>query len=422
MATLTFTGDAQPVAQVTTCTVGGTIEATDVFTITIGNKSLDVIGGSTTAATVALAIVTAFTALDSTDYPEFAEITATDNEDGTITLTANTAGVPFVVTLTSTETGGGAADNQTFVQAATTANSGPNCWDAAENWSSGAIPVDDTDEVVLENSSVDILYGLAQSAVDLVSLTIKQNYTGNVGLPKWNAGGYYEYRDDYLAVGSAILTIGEGDGQGSGRIKIDTGADIAVITVLNTGTSAETGVKTFIWKGTGATNTMLVTKGSVDVARFAGEAATLSVLQIGYQTNQAGDVDIRIGSGVTLTIVSKTGGTAELSCGSTTFTHNGGEATLIDGAITTLTVEGGTIYDCTNDTIGTVTVGSDGIVDCSRSMKAHTHTTVVMYKAATYLDPFKVVTHTNDIDLIHCGINDVTLDLGEHITIGTSAI
>jgi len=424
MSTVVWTGDAQAVAQVVTCTVGGTIEADDIFNITIGNKTLSVTAGSTTAADVAAAIVAAFNALDSTAYPEFSGITAADNEDGSFTLTADTAGVPFTVTLESTESGGGEADDQTFEQSTTTANSGPNCWDVAENWSGGAVPVD-SDDVVLENSSINILYGLAQSAVTLSNLTIKQSFLGTLGLPKWNAGGYYEYRADYLAIGATTITIGEGDGRGSGRLKINTGSAQTALYVNNSGTAAESGLKSVLWKGTHASNTVTVAKGGLDVAPFAGETATIATLKIGYRTNQNSDSDVRCGSGVTLTNITKDGGLAELASNTTSIQHNGGELTLRDGTPTAITVDGGTVYYQTDDTITTLIVGGGGAIDFRCDMRPRTVTNCAVHAGAVIRDPFKTVTWTNGIDVTRCRVKlggDVDIDLGEHLTVGLSAI
>src|SRR6185295_12509087 len=111
MASTTWRGDAPAVAQVDTLTVGGTIEATDIFKMTINGKTLSVTAGSTVAATVATTIATAWNA---STIPEFAEITAAATSGGALTLTADTPGKPFVCTVSTTEANGDPADAQTF--------------------------------------------------------------------------------------------------------------------------------------------------------------------------------------------------------------------------------------------------------------------------------------------------------------------
>src|SRR5687768_5979997 len=92
-------GSFTAVAQVDTLTVGGTVEADDVFKVTMTGEdgtavTLDVVAGSTTIATVCTNIATAFNAsADARFIPVTALAGAT-----TVTLTADTAGVPFYCT------------------------------------------------------------------------------------------------------------------------------------------------------------------------------------------------------------------------------------------------------------------------------------------------------------------------------------
>ena len=157
--------------------------------------------GSTTITTAIDNIVTAWNALDSTVYPEFAEITAS-RSSSKLVLTADTAGMPFVATLTPLEVNLGAADSQTIeggttatTGTAATANSGPNDWSVALNWSGSAVPAN-SDTVYIENNANDISYGLSQSAVTLTALYISSTYTGKIGLPQVRAVttgvSYYE--------------------------------------------------------------------------------------------------------------------------------------------------------------------------------------------------------------------------------------
>jgi hypothetical protein len=53
-------------------------------------------------------------------------------------------------------------------------------WDNEVNWSTGTVPVD-SDDVILDAGSRDIVDGLNQSAVTLTSLTIRPGYTGSIG-------------------------------------------------------------------------------------------------------------------------------------------------------------------------------------------------------------------------------------------------
>jgi hypothetical protein len=436
MSTIRFKGTALAVAQVDTLTVGGTVEAGDLFKSTINTKVLSVAATTTVAATTATDFYTAWEAVSAALYPEYAEITA-DDVSATVTLTANEEGVPFTVTVTTTESNGGAADLQTFVRTATTASSGPKHWDTAANWSGAAVPVTGVNEiqtitvdatggtftvtfggqttiasafdiaaatlqanlealstigsgnitvtggpgaagggtpytltfigtlgyqnvaevtasgaslsggamtatpatgtggstgdiVYLDNFTGDIKYGLAQSAVVLAELHAPMSFTGTVGLPKTNEDGtpYPEYRDDYLAIGAQTLNIGAGPGQGSGRIKINTGTVQTACTVFDTGSPIEQDIPSFLWKGTHASNTLTAGgNSSVGVALYGGEVATILTLKVDDNAS------VRCGSGTTLGTITVTGGDLEINSGVTT------SLTLEEGA-GTVTING----------------------------------------------------------------------------------
>lgn len=407
MSTKRWRGDAPAVAQVKTFTVGGTVEATDIFILTINGKSLSVVAGSTTAATVASNIVTAWNALTAADgYAEFAEITASAN-GADVVLTADTKGKPFTVTGSTTETGGGGADSQTFNSADTTANSGPHVVSVAANWEGAVAPVDG-DDVVFDTGDSDVLYDLDQNGITPASITIGPGFTGRIGLPEVNSddssGSYYEYREKYLKYGNS------GDGQavtvtingGGGRIKLNQGTAQATWNVNNSGQSDEDGIPTVLLKGTHASNALNVAKGFVGVAFFAGETSTLVTVNVGYKTNVAGDSQVVLGSGVTLTsaAVKQTGGTLSVNSAlgtSPTVVIDDGEFTIngSGGIAAGLTVRGGTcIYNTTGTLGGAPAVSGTGHIDFSQDMRTKTVTNAIeVYGAqAKVSDPHKVIT------------------------------
>lgn len=412
MATVIWKGDAQATAQVTRCTIGGTIEVGDTFSVTIGSKTLTFAAASTTAATVAAAIVSAWNALASGQYPEFAAITAIDAGSGAFDLTAKTAGVPFIVALATAESGGGAADAQTFTQSTLAAASGGAFWSLPANWSTGAVPVNG-DDVVLQNSANPILYGLDQSAVTLASLTIDQSFTGTIGLPRANSAGYVEYRELYLKIGATSIVIGRGEGAGSGRIKIDTLAVQTSVNMLNSGTPAENGLPAIFWKGTHASNAVSIAKGSLAVAIFAGETATLASIKQGYRTNVASDSDLRLGAGCSLSScpIIKLGGTLETNSNFSSLTQSGGEAAIAEGGPATLNLYGGAVRYKSATGCATTVVASGGELDFRQDMRSRTFTTVSLRKGGAIRDPGKTVTFTNPIAVLG-ELSDVTLDLG----------
>lgn len=109
--------------QVDTFTPGGTIEVGDIFTLTytapdLQTTSVSFTATATTAANVSAGLIAAWNA-----NATLAAV-ATASGTSTVVLTAVRAGDVFSVAGTTTEAGGGAADDQTFQRTATTAAAG----------------------------------------------------------------------------------------------------------------------------------------------------------------------------------------------------------------------------------------------------------------------------------------------------------
>jgi hypothetical protein len=411
MSTRTWRPGALAVAQIDTLTVGGTIEAGDLFNVTIGSKTLSHAAVATTTAALATELATALAGLTDALFPEFENITFAPS-GSTVTCTADDPGTPFTLTVATTESDGSAADSQTFVRAATTANAGPNNFDGANNWSAATVPVS-TDTAVLEDSSVPLLYNLGQSAITLAALHIRASFEAEIGLAEWNPDEYPEYRATYLAIGATLLVIGEGEGNGSDRIKIDTGTPQTTITVRKTGTG-EDGNPAFLWKGTHASNAMSALAGSVGIAYFGGEVATLASLLVT-------EADVVAGTGLTLTTAELGGkGSIELRCACTTLTLNegAGEVTAVgSGNFTTVKVLGGTFNVRRSCTITNSEIGSNGTLDLSEATGAVTFTNAIqMAKGATLKDPRKLGVYSAGIAPVGCGMDELNVTLGSDRT------
>jgi hypothetical protein len=187
MATLYWRGDATAVAGVETGsvdTVSGT-PSDSTYTVTIGGVAIDEVGDTDVATTATNLRAT----LNASTHPYFAAITWSGSA-GDIIGTADTAGVPFIAALT---VAGGTGTVTDFVE--TTASAGPSDWSTGENWvnaatgATGTIPAS-ADDVVIENSTNSIVYGLDQNAVALDSLEIRLSFTGKIG------GGWPDSRLD----------------------------------------------------------------------------------------------------------------------------------------------------------------------------------------------------------------------------------
>ncbi len=434
MGTVIWEGGSTAIAQVDTITIALTWATNDTATLTIGTRSLVLtVGTDSTTANVATAIKEMWNGDAQTgsgdhvfsetgnDITEFNEITATVNSS-VVTLTSDTTGVPFTVTVT----GDGTAGDGTAVVAASTVNAGPNVWDTATNWDTGAVPVG-ADDVVIENSSVSILYGIDQNAVTLTSLTKKSTFTAPIGLPRNNTAGYVEYRPTYLAISATTVNSGQGTGTDSGRFKLDVGSNITTLNIYKTGTRAETGIPAFLFKGTHVDNDITVNRGDMGIAFFGGETANFQTMRIGWINSILGDADIIIGPGVThkaAGIITQTGGQLESRSNVITALVSAGEFTLSeDSTITTMTLQGGTLFYNSSGTATTINVTAGGVLDFRQDARGRTITQLNLNEGASVFDPGQTATLTaNGVDLVQCGWHNISSDFGENRTWTPSAI
>lgn len=416
MATTSWLGGAPVVQEVYTLVPGGTIESTDVWNVTIGNQTVSTVGGSTVAATVATAIEAACDAFTSELFDE----NTWSVNSATITVTGPDDGRPVTITGTTTETGGGAADAQTFTITNTVEAEGPNDWSTVENWSGAAVPGADT--VWLLNSDVSILYGLNQTAVTITALNVEASFTGYLGLPEYSeVADYPEYRTTYLTANITTLNIGRGEGDGSKRIKINTQSDASTIHVWKTGGRVDNAIPSFLWKGANASNVMTVHRGDVGIAILPGETATLPTLNVGYLDNVDGDSQVMIGAGATITTINQNGGviTSFATATITTVKTLAGTFFGYGGTITTLTIDGGKYVHMGTGTITTLTINTDGEFDADQSDGAFTVTNTIVMRAGSKLKNRKRRINSGSnpvIQLAGCGLKDVEIDLGDNVT------
>ena len=382
MATINYRGDYYTTAQIDTLTVGGTVEATDIFNVTINGKTVSVVAGSTTISVVVTAL---YTALEASTIPEFAEITWSDN--GTYVGATRADGWPFTITVTTTETGGGGADSQTFVQATTqTATSAQHV--IAANFEGGSLPTNS--DTVFVPPGTSMLHGLtALSGVTLTNLHLNGSY---VGLPFWNVssyGTYWEYRTTYLTLGATNVYVGDCEPDGVLRCKLNTGSVQAAVIVYGTGASADGGgFGAFQFKGTNASNTLQVKGGSCTVAKVLGESATLATLYVGDGDGSTTDPDVEVGAGATLTTTKVNGGYLETWSAITTATVGGGVHEHQAGTMTTLNLTGGTMYYNSTGTCTTANYYNPGVLDLSRDQRAKTFTTINYHQTAGEAGPY----------------------------------
>jgi hypothetical protein len=420
-ATIRFTGGSAERAQIDTMTVGGTVEVGDIFKVTIANKTASVVATSTVLADVAEEIATALQALDSSAYPEFAEITFQSN-GATVTAEANTAGKPFTLSVSTTETGGGAADAQTFTSTTTTSNLSRNSAGLAANYSGNALPVTG-DTLVFDIDSPDCLYDLeALSAITLAELRILSESV-QIGLADVTSGNYPEYRPKFLKLGATAVLVETG----ANLVNLDLGAVDTTVLVKRTGNSSQPHRKSLCIKGGTASSVIDILRGSVGLGMLAGETTNFPVLRIGFIDNVDGDADVYCGPDCSLTTVTKNGGQLVTNKAVTTGTNRAGVWTIQAGAVSTLITEGtgNTVYNSTG-TLTTPTVSQKGILDFGKDPRPKTITNPceVYGPDASVLDPSNVVNVGGSFvfDLNQdAGLANIKIGSNRRVTIGTVA-
>lgn len=387
MAINRFLATATAVAQVDTFTPGGTIESDDIFILTVSgfDGSTEVVSAAA-GGTTPTDVVTALSAAWATAKAVSGSLASGMNESGTTTfiLTSVTAGVAFKVVGTTTEANGDPADAQTFTRAATTANGGPSDWQDTNNWSLGTVPGedvggDDSEDVYVEDSDVDILYGLDNTGATffLQSLHVSRTYTGLIG-----HNGATGLIGDYLQVETAKQFIGElfstTTAAGSGRIKTNTGATQACDTIVYfTANPVDSNKTAFRYLAANASSDIKeIRKGSVGIAEGTGQTSTIGDVLVSHDGSIGTDAKVEIGAGVTMTNLDCVGGETQLKCAATTVDCKGGTlVTSGTGAITTLNVEGGEAQPASNGTITTCNLES-GTADFTISAEARIVTTL----------------------------------------------
>ena len=418
MATIVWEGGAPTIAQVSTVQITG-YDAATTYKLTINGRVVSVLGTTDVDGTAAAlqAAWTASTVLETT------QITATVLTD-TVTLTAAVLGVPFIVA--SSVTGGAG----TIGAVSDTDGSGPNDAKIPSNYSSGALP-GAGDTLVCENSTIAMLYNLDALTGNIDGFTAKSTFTGGVGLPRNNALGYVEYLPTALELGTSINNIdigsGTGVGDGSGIMNLAVGNLTAAldVNISKTANSATPGVPAvLLTTGTQSdVTTINVNRGTVGIAFYAGETAVVDVLKIGFIESVSSDSGVIVSDGVTLTTLDVSGGVSECRANIATLNKTGGTLTIAGSAtLGAGNLFGGIVYYTSVGTYTTIHNNGGSTLDFRRDARSRTGTFTFVYQGSFTYDPDETVDFTNDIDLVQCGIEDITLSIGQNFTLGKTAI
>lgn len=415
MATVTWTGNALDVKQISTITVANTWATGDTAILTINGKDIVVTVGATNTSTanVATAIKEAWdaaTRLDGSgttdatsnaggqEFGEFAEASATVS-GSVVTLVARVAGKPFTLTVTETTAGTGTATGAT-TQAAT----GKSFWNNADNWDTGSVPAND-DIVVFRDTGESCKYSLPNGSLE-VTLNIWMSYTGEVGLPAINRDNpqqpYHEYRQLYVRLddsgtGTDIahrFGIGK-DGTGCRLFNLKHSTVKCSPIVYNTGTPLvdRVGTKALNICCTANTSAIQILGGSVDYSsQDGGASAYLSVYQTGGDSRGisaihttsaqlliAGGTAIVGGSGAIDTIIVQNG---SLRLENQT------------GTISNFSIYNGTVDYATTATITNLNI-SGGVFDARSGAGQFVVTNSSIYVGGSFIDPYRRMAQGN---------------------------
>jgi len=411
MAVIKWKGGAQAVAQVTTITFSAYTSG-QTYTVVINGKSVSYTAAASTAADVSSGLQAAIAASGGA---EFSTMTASGTTS--LILTSNSPGEP--TTITASATGG-----ITATVTATTAATGPNHFNNANNWIGGVVAAPG-DDLVFEDSSYSVLYALEDTSAMYGDITIDSTFTGEIGLPVQNATGYREYRPRFLKLGdgssSFAITVGLGNGRQPTRVFIDVNLADVTVKIYNSGQGV-TDEMPVILRNTGGASTIDVYAGKVHID--ADTSGSINKLRITPADGGTNNVYVLIDEPVDAGDITQTGGIIEVRGNAVSIdASNNAQARFVLAATCPIIVvaNGATVYwESTAGITTSVHVHARGSVDFARNGAAKTVAAAVLYASGSITDPLGIVTWTTGVDLLGCGIRDVTLDLGRSRTITPS--
>ncbi len=400
MSDLRFIGAAPTVAQVNTETPANA-NTGDIYYVLLSNHAGDehtisfTVAGTETVAAAVTGLQAAAAAAKAAGTAPWDEVTATDDTT-VMTLTADTAGVPFWVTTSIYDGSGGAAP--TLTDAVGTAVAGPGIFTTAENWEGGAAP-SAADTIIVAAALTGTLYGGDFDGTQYADLEIEPGCTAAIGS-----------RTHPLELD--LSGVARLSGTGATWLDIENAADIYV---REAGSSAADGE----WD----LNLLTLDVTALHI-KPASSGAKIALAPYGDQTSEIDTVyvldgDVRIGDGVThtdgasdITAVYCSGGSLDLRSDTDLLVNDGDgcELTYRGGDIENVKAFAGSIdWDSAGGISTKLYVG--GEIRFDSNMEAKTVAACEAYAGATIADPLGVATWTAGIKTAGCRPDDVTLEM-----------
>ena len=416
MSTKRWLGNAAAIADLWTISLSGTV-VSQTYTMTINSKTVAyTASGADTVSTILAALQAAWSATSPAPPVEFTELTAVALPAGgpytSMTLTGNTLGKPSMISVSSS----GAA---TFAITNTTPATGPNSFTSANNWSGGVAPAN-SDTLVFDNGSIPCKYNLS-TALTGVTVSIEPGYSGAIGLPFINSDNsttYAEYRTTSLTLAGGTVICNSG---GITRCNLAFGANTATVRVLNTGTRPDSGIPVVLVTGGNGSSELDVTKGDVGVAFYQGTTATLTAIKMGFLSNSISDSSVIVGTGGTLTTVTKNGGYFSTRSNLTTLNQDlaGGSADLLDSVTaSTINCYAGAVNQNTTGTIGTVNLYGKSTLNADADPRAKTITNPInVFSSMVTVNDNQKTINSGTLSLAVNGATSVNVGHGANSTI-----
>ena len=388
MANRILTGAATAVAQVDTATPAN-VEIGDIFTLinTDDNAATASIAFTATATTVANVTAGLTAAWNLSDNPLVRGITAADVTTH-MTLTADVAGVSFVLTATAVNVGGG-ADTQTLTIVHTTANSGPADVLCTTNWNGGVVP-SGTDAVYARAGGGSMTYGL--TGFTCSTLTTETGWGGTIGR-FGNAGEYGGPLHKLQLASCDTLVIG---GSGS-LVAVDTGSTAGVAAyVVHTGLPSAVGRHVIYLEGDHL-DLITIISGDVAIGTQPGDTPATN----GTIIVKGGSLFLGVGFTPTAVALKIYDGTVTAECGTCTTIVIGSGGTFIEKSAgeTSITIQdGGTLKGmagsvAASPTYTAITCSGAATLDFREETRATTITALTINGGATTIyDPQSLVT------------------------------
>jgi hypothetical protein len=422
MAFRRWCGKAASVPQVATHTPAS-VGIGNTFSVTINSRVVTYTAAAATVADVCTGLVAL---LQISTFPEFREVTWTDN---TTYIGSQGPGNGKPVTITTAAAGGTA----TFVSSVTTTSTGPNWVNNVANWKEAATPGAADDVVIDEGPS--LLYGLETlDGATFASFRVGLGFpaTSEIGLPSNTSPenpdlGYPEYLPQRFKFNATLVEIETN----SPRIRLDLGTVVSTVAVNGTGQSRqnESGAHALDMIAVNSGTVVRLNKGDVGLATGAGEVSTVGTFSCAYRNNPGGDATAELGRGVTLTTLTQSGGNITLRCAATTVNRTGGYLNRVGtGTIGTLNNRGGQFDD---DGTGTITQIYNSAEYNRRGLAPLTITDCTVYGGSRTRDPDGTITWTNAPQLFECSLsggsntgseNIAYFDFGRHRKITIAGI